>query len=129
MRTGKGRWDLLQFRAIDLISKQLEAGAIKYGERNWELGQPLSWYADSGIRHWGKHMAGYRDERHDIAAGWNIMSFLDTVVRIEEGILPLYLDDIEHFSDAQRAEIEKLQINKNALEGADTNEASGPAAG
>lgn len=95
------------------MAKQLEAGAVKYGERNWELGQPLSWYADSGMRHWGKHMAGYRDERHDVAAAWNVLSFIDTVVRIEEGLLPLSLDDVGHFSEHQREEILRRHPKEN----------------
>lgn len=98
VRDGKGRYDLLQWRALGLVARQLEEGAKKYGERNWELGQPLSWYADSCTRHLGKHIAGYRDERHDVAAAWNILCFLDTVVRIEEGLLPRELDDIGHFT-------------------------------
>lgn len=102
VRDGKGRYDLIQWRAIGLVARQLEEGAKKYGERNWELGQPLSWYLDSATRHLGKHCAGYRDERHDVAAAWNVLCFLDTVVRIEEGLLPMELDDVNHFSKEQR---------------------------
>ena len=90
---GKGRYDLLQARAIHLVARQLEEGAKKYGERNWELGQPLSVYLSSAMRHGMKHMAGYSDERHDVAAAWNWLSYLDTLVRIEEGSLPASLDD------------------------------------
>ena len=61
-------------------------------------------------------MAGYRDERHDIAAGWNILSFLDTVVRIEEGALPLELDDIGHFDHEQRQMITARTAPKISVE-------------
>lgn len=40
------------------FAKLMENGAHKYGERNWELGQPLSRYIDSAIRHLTQwHMA------------------------------------------------------------------------
>ncbi len=93
-RDGKGRWDLLQFRAIGLVAKQLEAGAIKYGERNWELGQPMSVYFDSAMRHMANFAKGEKDERHDVAAAWNILCMLDTGERIREGKLPKHLDDM-----------------------------------
>ena len=49
-REGKGRYDLLPAHAIFLVARQLEEGAKKYGERNWEKGQPLS-----GL--WTQHFA------------------------------------------------------------------------
>lgn len=56
------------------ISKHYEAGCAKYGDRNWEKGQPLSWYIDSGTRHYHKYKRGDKDERHDLAYGWNLIS-------------------------------------------------------
>jgi hypothetical protein len=94
VRDGKGRYDLLQFRAMFLVARQLEEGAKKYGDRNWEKGQPLSWYVDSAIRHMGNFMTGKRDERHEVGAAWNIMCLLETIELIKEGKLPRELDDI-----------------------------------
>ncbi len=55
------------------LSKHFEAGAIKYGERNWEKGIPLSSYIDSAVRHYLKHLDGQEDENHFIAFVWNII--------------------------------------------------------
>lgn len=55
------------------LSQHYERGCQKYGERNWEKGQPLSWYIDSGTRHYHKYKRGDTDERHDLAFGWNLI--------------------------------------------------------
>ena len=92
-RDGKGRYDLLPPHAIFLVARQLEEGAKKYGERNWEKGQPLSRFMDSALRHLLKHLEGHKDERHDVAAAWNILAMIETAHRIEVGQLPKELDD------------------------------------
>lgn len=97
-RKGKGRFDLLPARAIQLIAIHFENGAEKYGDRNWEKGQPLSRYLDSALRHLFKHQQGLRDEPHLIAAAWNLLCMIDTEVRIREGFLPRDLDDLEALS-------------------------------
>ena len=91
---GKGRLDLFPPRAIIAVSKIYEAGCIKYGDRNWEKGQPLSWYLDSCLRHLMKWEMGEIDEPHLWQAGWNIMSLIETHERIKEGILPWELNDL-----------------------------------
>ena len=91
---GKGRMDLLPWRAIMEVSKIYEDGCLKYGDRNWEKGIPLSRYADSGPRHFGKWMAGMDDEPHLKMAIWNFLSMLDTILRIKEGVLPETLNDL-----------------------------------
>ena len=45
-------WDI--YTAMLEVSKQYEDGAKKYNERNWELGQSLHCYIDSGVRHYLK---------------------------------------------------------------------------
>ena len=55
------------------LSKHFESGAIKYGERNWEKGIPLSSYIDSAVRHYLKYLDGQKDENHFIAFVWNII--------------------------------------------------------
>ncbi|MFA5313926.1 MAG: dATP/dGTP diphosphohydrolase domain-containing protein [Methanomassiliicoccales archaeon] len=91
---GKGRMDLLPFRAIFEVAKVLEGGAKKYDSRNWEKGIPLSRYADSGLRHMGKYLRGDRDEPHDAMACWNFLCLIETRMRIEEGLLPAELNDL-----------------------------------
>lgn len=70
---GKGRCDLLPACALLRLAKHYEQGCKKYGDRNWEKGQPLSVMLDSGIRHLLKYMDGWTDEDHLCAAAWNIL--------------------------------------------------------
>lgn len=69
---GKGRMDLLPWAAIMELSKHCEAGAIKYGERNIDLGCPQHSLIDSAFRHLAKYMEGWTDEDHLRSALWNI---------------------------------------------------------
>lgn len=55
------------------LSQHYEAGAIKYGENNWQLGQPMSVLLDSGMRHNVKAIAEIIDEPHCRAAAWNYL--------------------------------------------------------
>ena len=78
---GKGRPDLLPVHALIRIAKvcdpfvvpihgiirlsvHYENGAVKYGDRNWELGQPISRYFQSAFRHLQKWVGGAREEDH-----------------------------------------------------------------
>ena len=95
LQTGKGRMDLLPMDALIELSKHMEKGCAKYGERNWEKGIPVSRFVDSAMRHMAHVMLGDIDECHLTAACWNMMCCLATILRIEEGILPVELFDIE----------------------------------
>ena len=91
---GKGRFDLIPPYALLRLAQHYENGAIKYGSRNWELGQPLSRYIDSAMRHLIKVLMGVDDEDHLSAACWNILAIIETQKRIEIGILPKELNDL-----------------------------------
>ncbi len=98
-RSGKGRFDLLSPIALLSVAKRLEDGQDKYGERNWEKGQPLMSYLDSGVRHIFKYLSEVMKgkeptEDHIGAAAWNIMAFIHTQEMIKEGWLPEALNDI-----------------------------------
>jgi hypothetical protein len=86
-RIGKGRYDLLPFSALDRLARHYENGAVKYGDRNWELGQPLGRYIDSALRHLSKWMRGMSDEDHLAAAAWNILGCIHTEEQIQSGKL------------------------------------------
>lgn len=77
-KTGKGRCDLLPPAALIRLSKHFEKGAKDHGDRNWELGVPMSSFIDSGLRHLLQYMNGQTDEDHLCAAAWNILCALDT---------------------------------------------------
>jgi hypothetical protein len=72
----------------------LENGASKYGDRNWEKGQPLSRYYDSAMRHMNKYLMGMRDEDHLAAARWNLAAIIHTEHMISLGLLPENLNDL-----------------------------------
>ena len=80
MHAGKGRMDLLPWHAIMEVSKHCENGAVKYGEHNVDRGIPVHSLMDSGMRHAAKHMAGYSDEPHLLAACWNLLWALEMTI-------------------------------------------------
>ena len=98
--TGKGRYDLLPFEVIDALAKHYEKGYQKYDPDhvwsevdNWQKGQPLSVFLDSGLRHAFKWKAGMKDEDHLIAAIWNLIAAWWTQDAIRKGELPIELGD------------------------------------
>lgn len=90
---GKGRFDLIPPEPVFALACLYERGAVKYGDRNWEKGQPLSSYTDSAGRHMEKMKAGWHDEDHVTAAIWNLFGYYTTLDRIYRGVLPIELDD------------------------------------
>lgn len=66
------------------VSKHFEAGAVKYGENNWQKGIPVHCYIDSAVRHYLKFLRGDDDEPHDRAFAWNIMCCIWTCVHKPE---------------------------------------------
>ena len=93
-QTGKGRFDLLPYHAIERVAKVFELGAAKYEARNWEKGIPTHRFMDSGLRHAMKFLAGHEDEDHLAMAAWNLLCLLETKHFIQEGVLPADLDTL-----------------------------------
>lgn len=93
-QAGKGRFDLLPIHGVLAIALQMERGAAKYHQRNWELGMPLSRFADSAMRHLLKFIAGYDDEPHLDAALWNLACLKEGQERIKRGLWPAEFDDL-----------------------------------
>lgn len=93
---GRGKPSLLPFDALMELAKHFEEGAKTYAPRNWEKGLPLSWFLDSHFRHLTSVMMGETDESHATAMTWNMVCFLATWLRIENGTLPAELDDLPH---------------------------------
>jgi len=93
-QSGKGRYDLLPPRAIRRLAEHYENGAVKYGDKNWEKGIPLSRMIDSALRHLFKALEGQTDEDHLTACAWNVLGIVELQERIEEGLLPKELDDL-----------------------------------
>ncbi len=93
-RAGKGRFDLIPSYSLKRLAQHFENGAVKYGDRNWQKGQPLSRYLDSAIRHLYSYLEGSRDEDHMAAVAWNAMALIWTEEQIRLGRLPEHLDDL-----------------------------------
>jgi len=70
---GKGRYDLIKQCFLDRVAKWLALGAEKYGDRNWELGQPTTRCMDSLLRHAYKANEKWDDEDHLAAVAVNAM--------------------------------------------------------
>jgi hypothetical protein len=104
VRTGKGRFDLLPPVFLRRLARHVENGAVKYGDRNWEKGQPLGSYLDSMMRHVVNMMALDVDEDHAAAVAWNAMAFMSTVEWIKDGTLPRDLDDIGYVDHLEEVE-------------------------
>lgn len=94
---GKGRFDLISPISLKRLARHYENGARKYGDRNWEKGQPLSRYIDSALRHINAFKEGNRDEDHVIAAGWNLLALAHTEEMIRRGLLPKELNDLPNY--------------------------------
>lgn len=88
VRAGKGRFDLLPLEGLQRVAQTFEDGCNKYGERNWELGMPVSRFLDSALRHTHKYLAGHADEDHLSMAAWNLICALTIEERAENGTLP-----------------------------------------
>jgi hypothetical protein len=58
--TGKLRWSLLPWTALEEVVKVFEAGAKKYGDRNWEGGMSYSRVWDCLMRHVVAYQKGLR---------------------------------------------------------------------
>lgn len=99
---GKGRYDLISPIALKRLAQHFENGAKKYGNRNWELGQPLSRYIDSAIRHIYAFLEGKRDEDHAIACAWNMMALVHTEEMIKRGLLPKELNNLPNYTDKEK---------------------------
>lgn len=62
------------------LAKHVQEDAEKYGERNCEKGIPLWSFIDSGLRHLNQYLLGETDEPHHIAAIWNFMYAVWTIM-------------------------------------------------
>lgn len=92
-KAGKGRYDLIPLEGIRALALHYERGASRHGDRNWELGQPLSVFKNSLTRH-ACQVAYAFDEDHAAAVAWNAFGYITTMERIRAGLLPAELDDL-----------------------------------
>jgi hypothetical protein len=92
---GKTRPDLIAPEFIRALGDLLAKGAVKYGERNWEKGQPLGRVMASIQRHLLQVVEGDTSEDHLSAVAFGIMVIQHHLPRIADGRLPASLADAE----------------------------------
>ena len=69
--------DLLPaYSDMEELARWYEAGAAKYGDRNWEKGLVRWQVESSALRHAAKWAYGMTDEPHKIALAWNLAAWL-----------------------------------------------------
>ena len=68
---GKPRYDLVPATCLTKLALHYSAGSEKYGDRNWEKGQPITRYMSSAERHFQYFKMGLTDENHLMACVWN----------------------------------------------------------
>lgn len=108
---GKGRWDLIPYYPMLRVAVHFANGAKKYGDRNWEKGQPLNEYLSSAMRHLLRFANGENGEDHLSACIWNCMAFMET----EKNIIAtekFNLDQIEYLMEKLHPEIARRIRNK-----------------
>lgn len=103
---GKPRYDLITPIGLYRLAMHYANGAVKYGDRNWEKGQPLNRYIESTERHIQKLKLGIQDEDHEAAAIWNLLAYIHTKTLIDAGQLPKELDDMPVYSEAVKKLVE-----------------------
>ena len=101
MSSGKGRFDLLSPISLTRLARHFENGAVKYGDRNWEKGLPMSSFFDSAVRHMYKYLEGHKDEDHLAAAMWNVHCLIHTEEMINRGIFSKELNDMPQYLEVK----------------------------
>lgn len=76
------------------LAKHYEGGAKIYAPRNWEMGQEVSRYLDSALRHLAQYIAGETDEDHGAATLWNLIAVPHMLNLMSEGYLPDSINDL-----------------------------------
>jgi Domain of unknown function (DUF5664) len=73
---GKGRPDLIPYRSLRRLALHYQAGAEKYGERNWEKGMPVAELCAALLRHFYAYANGDKSEDHLAAVLFNAMALM-----------------------------------------------------
>lgn len=88
----KGRYDLIPSTMLRRLAQHYENGALKYGDNNWQKGQPLYQYYNSAIRHLEAARDADLSEDHLSAAIWNVTAMIHHIDQMLDGNLPIELD-------------------------------------
>lgn len=70
------RYDLISPVGLRRLAETYAAGAVRHGERNWELGMPASALVNHALRHLNLWLAGDYSEDHLAHAAWNLFALM-----------------------------------------------------
>ena len=98
------RPDLISPFFMERTGLHLAKGAIKYTDRNWENGIPLTRHLEGLERHIMQYKMGLEDEDHLAAAACNLMFLIHTEEAINRDLLPDELADLPLYLSAERIE-------------------------
>lgn len=112
---GKPRYDLISVYGLKRLAEHLAKGAEVYGERNWELGQPVSRFYESALRHLFQWREGENTEDHLAAVLFNVMGIIHMQEEIDKGNIAAELDDINYGVDFMRKYSAFVSSLKNML--------------
>lgn len=105
----KPRPDLISPFALWRMGVVLGLGAVKYKERNWELGMGFTRVFASHDRHATQYKMGERDEDHLAQAAVNLTMLMHYEELIKRGRLPKALMDLPDYDYHLKPFNEKLQ--------------------
>lgn len=91
---GKPRYDLIPVGPLKRLANLYMRGAIKYGENNYQKGQPYRRTLASLLRHIYAWVEGDRSEDHLSAVAWGVFALMYYEDQIALGNLPKELDDL-----------------------------------
>ena len=93
----KPRIDLISPFMLERVGEWLRKGAVKYAERNWEKGMPVSRCIASLYRHLTYYHQGCTNEDHLAAIIFNAMAVIHYEEMVANGILPEELLDMPQY--------------------------------
>ncbi len=94
-QAGKPRYDLIPLVPLRRLADLYARGAEKYGDHNWQKGQPFQRTFASLLRHVFAWAEGERTEDHLAAVAWNAFALMYYEDMILKGQLPRELDDLK----------------------------------
>jgi len=73
------RYDLISPIGLKAVARTCAEGADKYGDYNWEKGQPVPDILNHAIKHIYEFLGGDRSEDHLAHAAWNLLAAIHTL--------------------------------------------------
>ncbi len=98
----KPRPDLISPHAMMREGMINTLGSLKYSERNWEKGMPISVCLASAQRHIEQYKRGDTDEDHLAQARWNLGAMIHFEEEIKAGRLDPVLNDMPKYTAQDR---------------------------